>query len=58
MKLFCGVQNKEVKNTWEVVFSHERMHRGKNRRWIRHKIELAKVAEKGKRWWEKKILTV
>ena len=55
MKLFCGVQNKEVKNTWEVVFSHERMHRGKNRRWIRHKIELAKVAEKGKRWWEKKF---
>ena len=58
MKLFCGVQNREVKNTWEVVCLEERMRRRKNRIWKRQKIESAKVAEKGKRWWEKKSLIV
>ena len=58
MKLFCGVHNREVKNTWVVVFSQERMHRRKRKSRKRQKIDSAKVAEKGRRWWEKKSLTV
>ena len=48
MKHFCGVQKREI-NTWEVVFPHKRMHRGKKRTGKRKKNRSCKSNRKKER---------